>query len=111
MKPTPFVVTQRSESVLVTNRVLRNTYLLLGATLLFSAATAGYAMFINAAPLNPWLTLLGYFGLLFLTNTLRNHPVGGIAAVFALTGFMGYTLGPILNFYIHYFHFHVILCV
>lgn len=103
MKPTPFAVAQRSESVLATNRVLRNTYLLLGATLLFSAAAAGYAMLINAAPLNPWITILGYFGLLFLTNMLKNQPFGGIAAVFALTGFMGYTLGPILNFYIHTF--------
>ncbi len=102
MNPTPFTVAQRSESALVTNKVLRNTYLLLGMTLLFSAATAGYAMLTNAAPLNPWLTLLGYFGLLFLTNAVQNSP-WGIAAVFALTGFMGYTLGPILNFYLHNF--------
>lgn len=102
MKPTSYVAAQRSESVLATNRVLRNTYLLLGLTLLFSAATAGYAMLINAAPVNVWLTMLGYFGLLFLTNALRNSPLG-IVSVFALTGFMGYTLGPILNFYLHNF--------
>lgn len=102
MNPSPFVVTQRAESVLATNQVLRNTYLLLGMTLLFSALTAGYAMFTQAAPLNPWLTILGYFGLLFLTNTLQNSP-WGLAAVFALTGFMGYTLGPLLSFYLHHF--------
>lgn len=102
MKSTPYVVTQRSESVLATNRVLRNTYLLLGLTLLFSAGTASYAMFINAQPLNMWMTLLGYFGLLFLTNALKNSAMG-IASVFALTGFMGYTLGPILNMYLHTF--------
>lgn len=102
MNPTSSVVTQRSESVLATNKVLRNTYLLLGMTLLFSTATAGYAMLTNAAVLNPWLTLLGYFGLLFLTSALRNSP-WGLAGVFALTGFMGYTLGPILNFYLHNF--------
>jgi modulator of FtsH protease len=102
MKPTSYVATQRSESVLATNRVLRNTYLLLGMTLLFSAATAGLAMFTNAPPLNPWFTLIGYFGLLFLTSTLKNSSLG-IAAVFGLTGFMGYTLGPILNLYLHTF--------
>jgi modulator of FtsH protease len=107
--PTPFAVTQPAESVLATNKVLRNTYLLLGMTLLFSAATAGYAMLTNAAPLNPWVTLLGYFGLLFLTSALRNSP-WGIAAVFALTGFMGYTLGPILTFYLQHFqHGHEIV--
>lgn len=102
MKLTPYIATQRAESVLATNRVLRNTYLLLGMTLLFSAGTASYAMLTNAPPLNIWITLLGYFGLLFLTNALKNSPMG-IVSVFGLTGFMGYTLGPILNLYIHNF--------
>lgn len=89
----------RESSVLATNRVLRNTYLLLSLTLLFSAVTAGMAMAMNVPPLH-WLVVLGgYFGLLFLTHSLRNS-VWGIAAVFALTGFMGFTLGPILNAYI-----------
>jgi modulator of FtsH protease len=66
-----------------------------------SAATASLAMFIDAAPLSPWLTLLGYFGLLFTTNFTRNSG-WGLVSVFALTGFMGYTLGPILNLYIHH---------
>lgn len=85
-----------------TNSVLRNTYLLLSMTLLFSAATAGFAMATQAPMLNIWIVLIGYFGLLFLTHTLRNSA-WGIAAVFALTGFMGYTLGPILNAYISHF--------
>lgn len=97
------VLASRSESsVLVTNTVLRNTYILLGMTLIFSAITAGLSMMANAAVPSPWLVLIGYFGLLFLTNSLRNSP-WGILSVFALTGFMGYTLGPILNLYIHNF--------
>lgn len=95
-------VARRAESVLATNAVLRNTYLLLGGTLVFSALTAGLAIMSNAAPLNPFLVLIGYFGLLFLTNATRNSA-WGLLSVFALTGFMGYTLGPILNFYIHGF--------
>jgi modulator of FtsH protease len=90
--------TAGGESALATNRVLRNTYLLLSLTLLFSAATAGIAMAVNAPPLHWLLVLGGYFGLLFLTHSLRNSA-WGIAAVFALTGFMGFTLGPILNAY------------
>lgn len=90
------------ESVLATNTILRNTYILLGLTLVFSAITAGMALFTNAPPLNPFVTLIGYFGLLFLTNFTRNSS-WGLVSVFGLTGFMGYTLGPILNHYIHGF--------
>jgi len=81
-----------------TNRVLRNTYLLLSATLLFSAAMAGLAMAVGMPYLGPIVTLVGYFGLLFLTYRLRNSAAG-IAAVFGLTGFMGLTLGPMLSAY------------
>jgi len=99
MQPDNYLLTSQRESVLATNAVLRNTYILLGFTLIFSAITAGIAMFTNAAPLNPIITLVGYFGLLFLTNYLRNSA-WGILSIFALTGFMGYTLGPILNHYV-----------
>lgn len=81
------------------NKVLRNTYMLLALTLLFSGVTAGIAMATNAAPLHWLITLGGYFGLLFVVTLLRNSA-WGLVAVFALTGFMGYTLGPILNLYL-----------
>jgi modulator of FtsH protease len=96
------VIVRPAESVLATNRVIRNTYILLSLTLLFSALTAGVAMATRAPMLNVWLVMGGYFGLLFLTHALRNSA-WGIASVFGLTGFMGYTLGPVLNAYIgHY---------
>jgi modulator of FtsH protease len=82
------------------NRVLRNTYLLLSATLVFSAAMAGIAMATGMPYLGPIVTLVGYFGLLFLTYRLRNSAAG-IAAVFGLTGFMGLTLGPLLSAYVN----------
>lgn len=93
---------QSSTSVLETNKVLRNTYLLLSMTLLFSAFTAWLAMTLNLAPFGMLLTLVGYMGLLFLTTIFRNSAVG-ILCVFAFTGFMGLTLGPILNIYLHAF--------
>ena len=102
MAVNPQVITRPLESTLATNRVIRNTYILLSLTLLFSALTAGVAMATNAPMLNVWLVLGGYFGLLFATHMLRNSA-WGLLAVFALTGFMGYTLGPLLNVYIgHY---------
>lgn len=92
-------VARPQESVLSTNKVIRNTYLLLSMTLLFSAATAGLAIATQAPLLAWWVTLLGYFGLLFVTHLLRNSA-WGVLSVFALTGFMGYTLGPIVSLYL-----------
>ena len=87
------------QSVLSTNKVLRNTYTLLSMTLLFSALCAGIAVMTNMPPLGMIVTLVGYFGLLFLTTRFRNSGLG-LLFVFALTGFMGLTLGPILNAYL-----------
>jgi len=84
---------------LSTNKVISNTYMLLSLTVLFSAGTAGLAMATNMPHPGLVLTLVGYFGLLFLTTKLRNS-VWGLVSVFALTGFMGLTLGPMLNAYL-----------
>ena len=81
------------------NRVLRNTYLLLSLTLLFSAATAGISMALNFPPMGLLITIGGYFLLLFLTTRFQNSALG-LLFVFALTGFMGLTLGPIVGYYI-----------
>ncbi|HKJ50972.1 MAG TPA: Bax inhibitor-1/YccA family protein [Gammaproteobacteria bacterium] len=90
----------RSESAAIAvNKVLRNTYVLLSMTLLFSALNAGISMVLNLPHPGLLLTLAGYFGLLFATTRFRNSG-WGLVFVFALTGFMGYTLGPMLNAYL-----------
>ncbi|SVB80523.1 uncharacterized protein METZ01_LOCUS233377 [marine metagenome] len=91
-----------TEAIFAANKLIRNTYMLLSMTLLFSAATAGISMVYNFPHPGMVITLVGYFGLLFLTSALRNSA-WGIASVFALTGFMGLTLGPIINLYVHTF--------
>jgi modulator of FtsH protease len=73
--------------------------MLLSMTLAFSALMAGGAMLFNLPHPGLILTLVGYFGLLFLVSKYQNSAMG-LAFVFALTGFMGYTLGPILNSYL-----------
>jgi modulator of FtsH protease len=83
-------------------KVLRNTWNLLAMTLLFSAGMALVAMANNWPYPGVLLTLAGYFGLLFLTMSLRNSA-WGLLSVFALTGFMGMTLGPIVNAYLGLF--------
>ncbi|MEZ0121055.1 MAG: Bax inhibitor-1/YccA family protein [Candidatus Reddybacter sp.] len=90
---------EKQTSILATNKVIRNTYILLSMTLLFSAATAGISMKLNLPHPGFIITLVGYFGLLFLTTKFRNSSLG-IVCVFALTGFMGFTLGPIINMYL-----------
>ncbi|MEX2500253.1 MAG: Bax inhibitor-1/YccA family protein [Wenzhouxiangellaceae bacterium] len=80
-------------------RVLRNTWNLLALTLLFSAGTALLSMANNWPHPGLAITLIGYFGLLFLTMYLRNSA-WGLLSVFALTGFMGLTIGPIISMYL-----------
>lgn len=102
MQPVPVT---HAPSVLVASgassasRVLRNTYLLLSATLAFSALTAGLSFALNLPHPGIIITLVGYFGLLFAVTKTRNSAMG-LVFVFLLTGFMGYTLGPILNMYL-----------
>lgn len=97
-----YKVLSKKEAIFATNKVLRNTYFLLSLTLLFSALTAYLAMAANVTYVSPIFTILGMFGLLFLTSALKNSS-WGLLAIFAFTGFMGYTLAPILNAYIHAF--------
>lgn len=92
-------MTRSEASVLSTNRVIRNTYMLLSLTLAFSAVTAGASLALGLPHPGLIITLVGYFGLLFLTTKFRDRGLG-VLFVFALTGFMGYTLGPILSKYL-----------
>ena len=89
---------QRTHSLDV-QRVLRNTYALLAMTLIFSAAVASAAVTFRWPAPGLVLTLVGYFGLLFAIHRFQNSA-WALPAVFALTGFMGYTLGPILTHYL-----------
>ena len=93
------VVNSQEESLLSTHKVLRNTYFLLGLTMAFSAGVAYISMSLNLPYPNLIVLLVGFYGLLFVTNRLANSA-WGILAAFAFTGFMGYTIGPILNIYV-----------
>lgn len=86
------VFTQRADVA----RVLRNTYALLSMTLLFSGAVAAAAVAYNLPAPGMIITLIGYFGLLFAIHKTQNSAAS-VPLVFALTGFMGYTLGPLLG--------------
>jgi modulator of FtsH protease len=89
------LATASASSAAGTQRVLRNTYALLSLTLLFSAGIAGVGAALQLPVPGILLTLGGYFGLLFAVYRFKNSG-WALPAVFALTGFMGYTLGPLL---------------
>ncbi len=101
-RQTVSALNRNRDSALATNKVLRNTYLLLSLSFIFSAVMAYVSFVTGARPLNPLLFIVGAYGLIFMTSALQNSGAG-IACVFAFTGFMGYALGPILNAYISHF--------
>ena len=88
------------ENVLSTNKVLKNTYMLLGMTLLFSALTAGISMAVGLSHgVGLVLSLVG-FGLLFVVNKTADSSKG-LIAIFAFTGVMGAAIGPMLSYYLN----------
>jgi modulator of FtsH protease len=92
----------RAGSALQINAVVRNTYILLSLTLFFSAITAWIGIVTNASPTAGMIASLLAFGLLFVTQALRNSGFG-IIAIFGFTGLLGYGLGPMLNSILHGF--------
>ena len=93
------LLNQGRASALATNKVLRNTYLLLGLTFMFSGMMAYISYAMRMPPLNILVMIVGVYGLMFLTQALKDSP-WGLVSCFAFTGFLGFTLGPILNLYI-----------
>lgn len=87
------------ESVLSTNKVLKNTYMLLSMTLVFSAVTAGIAMAMGLGHGTALILSLVGFGLLFVVNKTADSSKG-LIAIFAFTGIMGASIGPMLNYYL-----------
>ncbi len=97
--PRVYDVDSAMGAVVSTNKVLRNTYMLLGMTLMFSALCAGASMVLGFPPM-PWFVSLALmFGLLFLVNATANSA-WGILSVFLFTGFFGAMLGPMLKYYL-----------
>jgi len=80
------------------SKVLRSTYLLLATTVAFSALMSGVSMAMNVPYFGLW-TLLPYFLCLWMTEKNKNNSTG-LLWVFALTGWLGFTLGPILNMFL-----------
>ncbi len=89
-------------ATLAMNKVLRNTYILLSLTLLFSAFTALLSVEQNAGFVNIWVMLIVMIGFPFILQRVKDSPIG-LLLTFAYTGFIGWYIGPILNMYLHNF--------
>ena len=90
--------TQTQSPAIEISKVLRNTYMLLAMTIAFSAVTAMISMAVSAPYMGLWM-LLPYFVCIFMVEKTKNSAAG-LFWVFALTGWLGFTLGPILTYYI-----------
>jgi len=98
---TPSYVPARSaESVLVTNKLIRNTYTLLSMTLLFSAAMAAVATYLVLPPSTYLICVFGALGMVWFVLPRMANSANGIWVVFAITGLLGFSLGPLLNMYL-----------
>lgn len=92
-------VSQTGTKSVESHKVLRNTYMLLAMTLMFSAVTAGIAMSMGIQRMNILVFFIGAYGFMFLVHKTANSAAG-LLSTFAFTGFMGFTLGPILSAYL-----------
>lgn len=95
-----YVPARTQESVLATNKVIRNTYTLLSMTLLFSAVMAGVSTWLVMPPATYLISVFGALGLVWFVLPRMANSANGIWIVFAITGLLGFGLGPILNMYL-----------
>ena len=100
MNQNPQVVTRTRGASLEINKVLRNTYMLLSATLIFSAMTAAISMMVVTSPMVYLGSSLGALALIWLVLPRTANSGAGVAVVFAITGLLGFGLGPVLNSYL-----------
>lgn len=92
-------LSRTQSSALATNKVLRNTYMLLGLTLVVASLSAGVSAMLALPRPGLIITLVGFYGLMYLTERNRNSGLG-LLFIFAFTAFTGYTIGPIINYYL-----------
>jgi modulator of FtsH protease len=93
-------VTRTADSILSTNRVLRNTYALLSVTLLFSAVMAAISMAIAPPRMVAMVCTFGALGVMWFLLPKFENSAAGIGVVFLFTGLLGFGLGPMLNHYV-----------
>ncbi len=93
-------ISRNETAVLVTNKLIRNTYTLLSLTLLFSAMTGAISMGLGVGRGAGLVTSLAALGLLWFVLPKTAHSSAGLGVVFAITGLLGFGLGPVISSYL-----------
>jgi len=94
-------VARSSDAILQTNKLIKNTYMLLSMTLIFSGVTAFLSVAMNAAPGIAFAATLVGIGLLWFVLPRTQNSSAGIPVIFAITGLLGFGLGPMLSYYLN----------
>lgn len=89
-----------SSAVVTTNKLIRNTYMLLSMTLLFSAVTATLSVVMQMPPMTYMVSVGIAIALMWLVLPRTAQSASGLGVVFAITGLLGFALGPILSMYL-----------
>ncbi|WLD59618.1 Bax inhibitor-1/YccA family protein [Salinispirillum sp. LH 10-3-1] len=89
-----------NESLLATHKVLRNTYMLLGLTLLFSAFTAFASMAVGLGHGVAMIMSFAAIGIVWFVLPRTENKPSGLVWTFVFTGLLGAGLGPMLNVYL-----------
>lgn len=100
MAPIDLTLAKGQTSALATNKVIKNTYMLLSMTLLFSALMAGLSVALKVPSWTSLVTFIASIALIWLVLPRTANSTTGLWVVFAFTGLMGFGLGPLLSVYL-----------
>jgi len=95
-----YSVTNTAQNAVEVNKVIRNTYTLLSITLFFSAIMAAVSVVVQMPPMTGLISMIGAFALIWLVLPRTANSANGIWVVFAITGLLGFGLGPMLTQYL-----------
>ena len=87
-------------AILQTNKLIKNTYILLSMTLIFSAITAFLSIALQASFGTAFVATLVGIGLLWFVLPRTANSATGIPVIFGITGLLGFGLGPIIGYYL-----------
>jgi len=87
-------------AILQTNKLIKNTYILLSMTLIFSAVTAFLSIALQASFGTAFVATLVGIGLLWFVLPRTANSAAGIPVIFGITGLLGFGLGPIISHYL-----------
>ena len=95
-----YSVQSANAATLATNKLIKNTYILLSVTLLFSAIMAAVSVAVQLPPMMSLVCMIGGMVLAMFVLPRTANSSTGLLIVFAITGLLGFSLGPMLSAYL-----------